>query len=104
MCVARGAADIAFGFDIGVCVDVRDNRDTGELRFELAYIFIQAGAAQHSHFNLETAFHVWMYRLMAIGAVTLIAAAAVIGVLVWRFSEADAVLRRGVGATRHLLR
>ena len=40
---------------------------------EVAYIFFQAGQAEHSHFNFSTPFHATMYSLMGVGAVLLIA-------------------------------
>ncbi|MEM8742037.1 MAG: hypothetical protein AAGE13_11160 [Pseudomonadota bacterium] len=65
---------------------------------ELGYIFVQAAAQQHSHFNLATPFHAAMYSAMGIGAVLLTAGAAVIGVLVARDRTAQlgAGLRLGV--------
>lgn len=40
---------------------------------EMAYLFVQAAQAEHSHFNLSTPFHETMYQLMGLGAVLLIA-------------------------------
>ncbi len=48
--------------------------------FEVAYIMIQAGRMQASHFNLESAFHAAMYAGMAAGAVVIAVAAAIVGV------------------------
>lgn len=48
--------------------------------FEVAYILVQAGRQQASHFNLATPFLTAMYRLMAAGAVVITVAAAVVGV------------------------
>ncbi|MEM9621110.1 MAG: hypothetical protein AAF993_05640 [Pseudomonadota bacterium] len=45
--------------------------------FEMAYIAIQAGLGQHSHFNDSTMFHQIMYSLMGIGATSMVV------VLVW---------------------
>jgi hypothetical protein len=39
---------------------------------EMAYLFLQAAQAQHSHFNLDTTFHLVAYQIMGIGAVLLI--------------------------------
>ena len=41
--------------------------------FELIYIAFQAAQGLESHFNLSTPFHITMYALMGIGAVTLTA-------------------------------
>ncbi|MEL6235143.1 MAG: hypothetical protein AAFR46_12120 [Pseudomonadota bacterium] len=64
---------------------------------ELGYIFVQAAAQEHSHFNLSTPFHAAMYSAMGIGAVLLTAGAAVLGVLIARDRAAQigAGLRRG---------
>ncbi|WP_428672672.1 hypothetical protein [Reyranella sp.] len=47
--------------------------------FEMAYILVQAGRQQASHFNLATPFLAAMYGLMAAGAVVITVAAAVVG-------------------------
>jgi len=47
--------------------------------FEMAYILVQAGRQQASHFNLSTPFYAAMYALMALGAVMIIFAAAALG-------------------------
>lgn len=47
--------------------------------FEVGYIMLQAARQQGSHFNLSTPFHAAMYVAMAIGAVLIVAAAAVVG-------------------------
>lgn len=52
--------------------------------FEIAYIVAQAGRQRHSHFNEETAFEAAMYAAMGIGAVTLVVASGLVGVLIWR--------------------
>lgn len=41
--------------------------------FELAYICFQAAQGLESHFNNDTVFHMWMYRMMGLGAVLLVA-------------------------------
>ena len=50
--------------------------------FEITYILAQAVRQQLSHFNLSSPLFRSLYSLMAIGAVTIIGAAAVIGALV----------------------
>ncbi len=50
--------------------------------FEMAYILVQAGRQQASHFNLSTPFYAAMYALMALGAVMIIFAAAALGAAV----------------------
>jgi hypothetical protein len=47
--------------------------------FEVAYIMLQAGRGQASHFNLSTPFYRTMYSLMAVGAVIITVCAAVFG-------------------------
>lgn len=52
---------------------------------EMAYMSAMAAQAQHSHFNLSTPFHAFMYTVvMAAGAVSLVAGAAVYGVVAAR--------------------
>jgi hypothetical protein len=48
---------------------------------EVAYITVQAGLGQASHFNVGTPFHAAMYTAMAVGAVVLTAAAGVLGLV-----------------------
>lgn len=48
--------------------------------FELIYISLQAGLGEASHFNGSTSLHATMYSLMGIGAVTLVAVVAWIGI------------------------
>jgi hypothetical protein len=50
--------------------------------FEVAYIMVQAGLQQASHFNVATRFHAAMYAAMAVGAVVLTTAAGAIGLMV----------------------
>lgn len=52
--------------------------------FEMAYIIMQAGLGQHSHFNVETPFHAAMYSLMGGGAVLLVTVCLWIGALILR--------------------
>lgn len=57
---------------------------------EMAYMMYQAGRAEPSHFNVSTPFHRMMYEgVMAAGAVSLVAATAVIGWVVKRDKGAD---------------
>lgn len=57
---------------------------------EMAYMMYQAGRAEPSHFNVSTPFHRMMYEVvMAAGAVSLVAATAVIGWVVKRDKAAD---------------
>jgi hypothetical protein len=51
---------------------------------ELTYIFLQAGRAEASHFNLSTPFHDLMYTLMGVGAVTIVLGVAAVGWLAAR--------------------
>ncbi len=52
--------------------------------FELAYIAYQASLGEPSHFNISTPFHANMYRLMGIGAVTLVTMCLWMGVSILR--------------------
>jgi hypothetical protein len=66
---------------------------------EMAYMMYQAGRAEPSHFNVSTPFHRMMYEgVMAAGAVSLIAATAVIGWVARRDMQADfsPALREGI--------
>jgi hypothetical protein len=49
--------------------------------FEMTYIAVQAARQQASHFNLDTPTTRLLYGMMAFGAVTLVGAAAVVGVI-----------------------
>jgi len=65
---------------------------------EMVWIIRQARLAEASHFNVSTPFHAAMYQVMALGAVLIIGAAGVLGVLValdhgWPHGEA---LRWGI--------
>lgn len=66
---------------------------------EMAYIGGQAGRGVPSHFNVYTPATALMYTLMGIGAVALVLAVGVIGVLAWRDRAArlGPALRLGVG-------
>lgn len=67
--------------------------------FEMAYILIQAGRQQPSHFNVDTPLHATLYGLMAVGAVVITLAAAVVGVVAWIDGDAGfgAGTRLGIG-------
>ncbi len=68
---------------------------------EMAYMSAMAAQAQHSHFNFSTPFHAFMYSsVMAVGAVSLVAGAAVYGVVAGRDRAASLSpgLRLGVVA------
>ncbi len=52
--------------------------------FELGYITLRAARGETSHFNLETPLAQIMYTLMGVGAVTLIAGALLVGILILR--------------------
>lgn len=62
--------------------------------FEMAYIVAQAARQEPSHFNESTPFHAFMYGLMGIGASTLMAVIALMGIVAWL----DAGARFGKGA------
>ncbi len=51
---------------------------------ELAYIVVQAGRGEPSHFNFTTPFYAAMYSVMGVGAVTLVTVCLWIGVVVLR--------------------
>lgn len=61
---------------------------------EMAYILVQAGRQQASHFNLSTPFYAAMYAVMAFGAVVIVAAAAAVGGAM--ALDADAAMARPV--------
>lgn len=67
--------------------------------FEIAYITGQAARGEHSHFNVDTPLESAMYALMGIGAVTLIAAALILGIVILRRPAAGLApgLRWGAG-------
>jgi hypothetical protein len=49
----------------------------------MAYIVAQAARREASHFNEATPFHALMYGLMGVGASTLMAAIALVGIVAW---------------------
>jgi len=51
---------------------------------EQIYISIQAGRGRLSHFNFDTPFEITMYSVMGIGALLLVIASFVLGILIWR--------------------
>lgn len=65
---------------------------------EMAYMSVQAGLGEASHFNVGTPYHAAMYTLMAAGATGIVLGIAVIGLCFWRDAEARAGtgLRLGV--------
>ncbi len=56
---------------------------------EIGYIIFQAARAEHSHFNMSTAFNRFMWSVMAIAAVVVIGAAGIIGVAAASDANAD---------------
>ncbi|MEZ5670601.1 MAG: hypothetical protein R3F55_24835 [Alphaproteobacteria bacterium] len=56
----------------------------GAAMAEIVYIVAQAARGRHSHFNADTPFESAMYAAMGIGAVILVAAAGILGAMVWR--------------------
>jgi glucan phosphoethanolaminetransferase (alkaline phosphatase superfamily) len=67
--------------------------------FEMAYMIVMAARHEASHFNLSTPFAAQMYRLMGLGAVSLMTGVLVFGIFALRDAKADLgpALRRGVG-------
>lgn len=66
--------------------------------FEVAYITLQAGRGQASHWNFSSAFTIAMYSAMGVGAVVLASTSAVLGVMIARDRTVDlgGVLRAGL--------
>lgn len=66
---------------------------------EIAYITLQAGRGEASHFNLSTPFTRAMYSMMGIAAVSLLVASAGIGLLILRYGRLQdpVVLAAGLG-------
>lgn len=60
---------------------------------EMAYMSVQAGLGEASHFNVGTPYHAAMYTLMAAGATGIMLGVAVIGICFWH----DAQARAGAG-------
>jgi hypothetical protein len=58
----------------------------GAALFELVYITIQAGRGRASHFNFETATEIFMYSMMGVGALFLVAISFVVGIMILRFN------------------
>ena len=81
---------------VALCVVVL----TAAFGFEMAYMMVQAGRAEASHFNFSTTFTTVMYQVMGIGAVALVLVVAVIGWLVLRDRDVrmGPGLRAGIGA------
>ncbi|MFY8107089.1 MAG: hypothetical protein ACOVKO_09240 [Elstera sp.] len=65
--------------------------------FEAIYIAFQAAQAQASHYALGTPFQAMMYRLMGVGAVTLVVTTSWIGVLILRRPHGPKVLTTAAG-------
>jgi hypothetical protein len=65
---------------------------------EMAYMSVQAGLGEASHFNVGTPYHATMYTLMAAGATGIVLGIAVIGLCFWhdRAARSGAGLRLGV--------
>lgn len=65
---------------------------------EMGYIVMQAARAEHSHFNVGTPFHSFMYQVMATMAVVIVGTAGVLGLIVAADQNAATtpVLRMGI--------
>lgn len=63
------------------------NSITAVMMLEMAYIAIQAGLGEASHFNITTPFHGIMYSLMGIGAFWLVIAPLWLAWIIWRNNE-----------------
>jgi hypothetical protein len=57
--------------------------------FEQGYISIQAARGLHSHYNGDTPFGSLMFTFMGIGAVNLILASFVLGILIFKYGKKD---------------
>jgi hypothetical protein len=57
--------------------------------FETAYIVVQSARGRGSHYFVEVPIEAAMYRLMGLGAVTLVAAAFIVGFAILRSSQAQ---------------
>ena len=58
------------------------------LVFEMSYMLVQAGRGHLSHFNLDTPLEAALYPLMGVGAVCLVLASGVTGLLIRKAPEA----------------
>ena len=56
---------------------------------ENVYITVQAMRGRHSHFNFDTAFEASMYSAMGLGALLLVLAPLLMGVLLWAQHEGE---------------
>ena len=63
---------------------------------EMAYLFLQAAQAEHSHFNLSTPFHFMAYQVMGLGAVLLIAMPILVAHVARRETGLGAGTRAGI--------
>jgi hypothetical protein len=57
--------------------------------FEIAYIVVQSARGRGSHYFVDVPIEATMYRLMGLGAVTLVAAAFIVGFAILRSSHAQ---------------
>jgi hypothetical protein len=53
--------------------------------FEQVYITLQAARGQRSHFNVDNEVEMALYGVMGVGAVLLVLATFVLGVMIWRY-------------------
>jgi len=64
--------------------------------FEQVYISLQAARGRRSHYNLDTDLEIALYDLMGVGAVMLVLASFVLGVMIWRYgAKSSSGLRLG---------
>jgi hypothetical protein len=56
---------------------------------ETAYITLQSARGRGSHYNTESAFEAFMWSLMGVGAVSLVAGSFILGVTIWRAKSMD---------------
>lgn len=57
--------------------------------FEIIYISIQASRGRQSHFNHATHLEDILYGVMGIGALFLVIASFILGVIIWRYGKKD---------------
>ncbi|MFN8724399.1 MAG: hypothetical protein ACK5XB_02515 [Rhodospirillales bacterium] len=69
----------------------------GAAMFEAGYITWQASRGVGSHYNVSSTWSAAMYRMMGIGAATLVVAAAWIGALILRHGDRGNVVSWGTG-------